>query len=61
MVQDKVLKNLPTPSQRHVAALDSLIEGIYNEHGLDDTDLEYRQTVVQLIQNIITAAIPGWY
>jgi len=54
-----MLKNLPTPSERHITALDAMVEDIYTQYGLTDSELQYRQTVVQQIQDIVTAEFPG--
>ncbi|XP_053395690.1 terminal uridylyltransferase 7-like [Mercenaria mercenaria] len=53
MLQDKMLKNLPLPSERHVEALDGIVENIYKQHGLTDEELNYRQTVVNQIQDLL--------
>ncbi|XP_060553003.1 terminal uridylyltransferase 4-like [Ruditapes philippinarum] len=58
MVQDKMLKNLPHPSERHIEALDCLVENIYIIHGLTDKELKYRRTQADLIQDYLREKIP---
>ncbi|KAL4236653.1 Terminal uridylyltransferase 4 [Mactra antiquata] len=58
MLQDKMLKNLPTPSQSHIAAIDSLIEEIWTLHGLTDEELSNRLQVSNIIQSTLNKALP---
>jgi hypothetical protein len=54
-----MLKNLPHPSERHIEALDCLVENIYIIHGLTDKELKYRRTQADLIQDYLREKIPG--
>lgn len=56
-----MLKNLPRPSARHIEALDNMVDEIFMQHGLSDEEMEYRGRVVQEIEDVITAAIPGTF
>lgn len=59
MHQDRMLKNLPTPSERHMAALDAVIENIFQAHGLTDDELSYRQEIAGKIQSDLKTKLPG--
>ncbi|XP_052775836.1 terminal uridylyltransferase 4-like [Mya arenaria] len=52
-VQDQKLKKLPTPSARHITALDNLVETLYSEYGLSSADLVQRHIVALKIQDFI--------
>lgn len=54
-----MLKNLPLPSERHIQALDDLVERIYKEYGLTDEDMAKRQTVAEQIRSFLREYIPG--
>ena len=59
MVQDKMFKELPHPSERHIEALDNLVENIYSKHGLTNEEMKYRQEVADQIQGHLREKLPG--
>ena len=59
MVQDKMFKELPHPSERHIDALDALVENIYSKHGLTDEEMKYREVVADQIQGHLREKLPG--
>ncbi|XP_061623433.1 terminal uridylyltransferase 7 [Phyllopteryx taeniolatus] len=53
-----MLTEIPPPGPGHVNALTAALEAVVREHGMDDCDVERRQSVVSLMQDLLLSVLP---
>ncbi|XP_061528099.1 terminal uridylyltransferase 7 [Phycodurus eques] len=53
-----MLTEIPPPGPGHVNALTAALEAVVRKHGMDDCDVERRQCVVSLMQDLLLSVLP---
>ena len=57
--EQEMLTEILPPGPEHSSALTAVLEAVVQEHGMSDEDVERRQCVVSMMQDLLLSVQPG--